>query len=225
MSRTIDETERIRRLWDRAAPRYDKSMGFFERVLFQGGREWVCSKAEGEVLEIAVGTGRNFPYYPQDIRLKGIDISEEMLTLARARATELGRDFDLRLGDAQALEFPDASFDTVVSTFSLCSIPDDGKAVAEARRVLRPGGRVLLIEHVRSPLLPVRAVQRMLDPLTVRLEGDHQLREPLDHLNAQKLEVERLERLKWGIVERAVARKRPSGASRTARRVSRSAQT
>jgi ubiquinone/menaquinone biosynthesis C-methylase UbiE len=202
-----DETERVRRLWDRAAPRYDKSMGFFERILFQGGREWVCSQAEGDVLEIAVGTGRNFSYYPDAIRLTGIDISEEMLTLARARAAELGREFDLRLGDAQSLDFSDASFDTVVSTFSLCSIPDDGKTVAEIRRVLRPGGRVLLIEHVRSPSRPVRAVQRLLDPLTVRFEGDHLLREPRDHLNAQEFEIERFERLKWGIVERAAARK------------------
>jgi ubiquinone/menaquinone biosynthesis C-methylase UbiE len=204
---TIDETERVRRLWERAAPRFDKSMGFFERVLFQGGREWVCSQAEGEVLEIAVGSGRNFPYYPADIRLTGIEISEGMLALARARAAELGRQFDLRLGDAQSLDFADASFDTVVCTFSLCSIPDDARAVAEARRVLRPGGRLLLIEHVRSPSRPVRAVQRLLDPLTVRFEGDHLLREPLDHLKTEAFEVERFERLKSGIVERAAARK------------------
>jgi ubiquinone/menaquinone biosynthesis C-methylase UbiE len=211
MSRqTIDETERVRRLWDRAAPRFDKSMGFFEGVLFQGGREWVCSQAEGDVLEIAVGTGRNFSYYPADIRLTGIEISEEMLSLARPRAAELGREFDLRLGDAQSLDFPDASFDTVVCTFSLCSIPDDAKAVAEAHRVLRPGGRLLLIEHVRSPSRPVRAVQRLLDPLTVRFEGDHLLREPLDHLRSQAFEVERFEHSKWGIVERAAARKAPA---------------
>jgi ubiquinone/menaquinone biosynthesis C-methylase UbiE len=208
MSRqTIDETERVRRLWDRAAPRYDKSMGFFERVLFQEGREWVCSKAEGDVLEIAVGTGRNFPFYPADIKLAGIEISHEMLDRARARAVELGLAVDLRLGDAQSLDFPDATFDTVVCTFSLCSIPDGREAVSEAHRVLRPGGRLLLIEHVRSPSLPIRAVQRLLDPLTVRFEGDHLLREPLEHLEAEAFEVERFERSKWGIVERAAARK------------------
>jgi ubiquinone/menaquinone biosynthesis C-methylase UbiE len=204
---TVDETERVRRLWDRAAPRYDKSMGFFERVLFEGGREWVCSQVEGDVLEIAVGTGRNFPYYPAGTRLTGIEISEEMLDLARTRAAELGREFDLQLGDAQSLDFPDASFDTVVCTFSLCSIPDDSEAVAETRRVLRPRGRLLLIEHVRSPSLLVRTVQRLLDPLAVRFEGDHLLREPLDHLKTNAFEVERFERLKWGIVERATARK------------------
>ena len=73
-----------------------------------------------------------------------------MLDIARRRAGELGRPVELRLGDAQALEFEDATFDTVVCTLSLCTIPDDRAAVAEVRRVLRPGGRFVLLEHVRS---------------------------------------------------------------------------
>ena len=199
------ETERVRRLWDKAAPRFDKSMGFFERILFEGGREWVCSQATGDVLEIAVGTGRNFPFYPRGVHLTGIEISEKMLEQARARARELSIDGDLRLGDAQALDFPDGKFDTVVCTFSLCSIPDDGAAVAEAKRVLRPGGQMLLIEHVRSPIRRVRVVQRMLDPLTVKFEGDHLAREPLGHLQREGFDIRQLERSKWGIVERVTA--------------------
>jgi SAM-dependent methyltransferase len=113
---------------------------------------------------------------------------------------------DLRLGDAQALEFPDEQFDTVVCTLSLCSIPDDRTAVAEATRVLRPGGRLLLLEHVRSPVTPVRIVQRILEPL-LRLQGDTLLREPLDHLSREGLNVESVERSKWGFVERVAARK------------------
>jgi ubiquinone/menaquinone biosynthesis C-methylase UbiE len=204
------ETERVRRIQDKTAPRYDRQISFFERVLFGDGRGWVCSQAEGEVLEIAAGTARNLPHYPSAIRLTAIELSPEMLAIARQRAEDLGHDADLREGDAQALEFADESFDTVVCTLGLCTIPDARQAVREVHRVLRPGGRFLLMEHVRSPSLPVRAVQRVLDPLAVRFEADHLLREPLEHLKAEGFEIERLERSKWGIVERVAARK-PGG--------------
>jgi len=201
------ETDRVRRVYEKEAHKYDREMRIFERLLFAGGREWVCSQAEGEVLEIAVGTGRNLPHYPEGVGLTGIELSPAMLEIARARARELGRDADLRVGDAQALDFPDECFDTVVCTLSLCTIPEDRAAVAEARRVLRPGGEFLLLEHVRSPVLPVRVGQRLLDPLFVRFEADHLLREPLDQLRAEGFEIERLERSKLGIVERVAARK------------------
>jgi ubiquinone/menaquinone biosynthesis C-methylase UbiE len=201
------ETERIRQIMDKLAPRYDRQMAFFEKILFGGGREWVCSQAHGEVLEIAVGTGRNLPYYPAGVRLTGIELSPAMLDVAKARANQLGRDVDLRLGDAQALPFPDESFDTVVCTLSLCSIPNVRKAVHEVRRVLRSGGHFLFLEHVRSPVLAVRAMQRVWDAFSVRLEGDHMLREPLDHLRAEGFDVLKLERSKLGIVERGAARK------------------
>jgi ubiquinone/menaquinone biosynthesis C-methylase UbiE len=201
------ETERVLRLYEKEAPKYDRQMRFFEWLLFGNGREWVCSQAEGEVLEIAVGTGRNLPYYPDGVRLSGVELSPAMLEIARTRARELGREIDLRVGDAQALEFPDESFDSVVCTLSLCTIPDDRAAVAEVRRVLRPGGRFLLLEHVRSPLLPIRTAERLLEPLMLRFEADHLTREPLDNLRAEGFAIERLERSKLGIVERVAARK------------------
>lgn len=205
--RETGETERVLRLYEKEAPKYDREMRIFDRLLFPGGREWVCAQASGEVLEIGIGTGRNLPHYPSDVRLTGVELSPSMLEIARARARQLGREVDLRVGDAQALEFSDESFDTVVCTLSLCTIPDDRTAVAEVRRVLRPGGRFLLLEHVRSPLLPVRLGQRLLEPLAVRFEADHLLREPLEHLRVEGFEVERVERLKLGIVERVAARK------------------
>ena len=162
---------------------------------------------QGEILEIAVGTGRNLPFYPKDARLTGIEPSPKMLAIARQRARELDIEGDLRVGDAQNLPFPDASFDTVVATLALCTIPDDGRAVAEAARILRPGGRLLLLEHVRSPLLPVRLLQGILNPLSVLLEHDHLLREPLHHIEDAGLLVERLECLRRGIAQRLVARK------------------
>jgi ubiquinone/menaquinone biosynthesis C-methylase UbiE len=108
------ETERVRRLMDKGAPRYDRQMNFFDRVLFAGGREWACSLAEGEVLEIAVGSGRNLEFYPEGVRLTAIEFSPEMLELAKKRAAELGREVDLRLGDAQDLDLADESFDTII---------------------------------------------------------------------------------------------------------------
>ena len=201
------ETERILGLYEREAHKYDREMRVCEKLLFGGGREWACSRAEGDVLEIAVGTGRNLPYYSHGVRLTGVELSPAMLEIARRRARELGRDADLRVGDAQALDFPDDRFDSVVCTLSLCTIPDDRAAVSEVRRVLRPGGRFLLLEHVRSPVLPARVVERLLEPLMLRFEGDHLLREPLDHLRAEGFDVERDERSKLGLVERVAARK------------------
>jgi ubiquinone/menaquinone biosynthesis C-methylase UbiE len=98
-------------------------MSFFERVLFDDGREWVCSRASDEVLEVAGGIGRNFIFYPQGVRLTGIDLSPAMLEIAHKRAGKLGLDADLKEGDAQQLPFPDAAFDSVVCTLSLCNIP------------------------------------------------------------------------------------------------------
>ena len=204
-------TEQVRRHYDDTAPRYNRQIALFERVLFGDGRSWVCSQAQGDVLEIAVGTGRNLRHYPDGVRLTGIELSQGMLELARREAAEVRPDADLRVGDAQALEFDDESFETVTCTLSLCTIPDDRRAVAEMWRVLRPGGRLLLLEHVRSPLLAVRAGQRVLEPLFLRLEHDHLTREPLDHVRAAGFAVERLERSKLGIVERVAARKRVRG--------------
>jgi len=201
------ETERTRRIYDRTAKRYDRQIGFFERILFGGGREWVCSRARGDTLELAFGTALNLPHYGADVRLSGVELSPEMVALAHRRQAELGREADLRVGDVQSLDFPDESFDTVVSTLTMCTIPEPRRAVNEAFRVLRPGGRFVALEHVRSPSRPVRAGQRLLNPLTTRLEADHLLREPLEYLTAAGFQIEELERAKWGIVERVAARK------------------
>jgi ubiquinone/menaquinone biosynthesis C-methylase UbiE len=201
------ETERVRRIWERLAPRYDKDIKLFEKLLFSGGREWVSSRTKGDVLEIAAGTGRNLEHYPPDVRLTSIDLSASMLDVARQRADQLGRQVDLRVGDAEALEFADGTFDTVVFTLALCSIPDDRAAISEAHRVLRPGGQLLLMEHVASPNWPVRLVQRLVNGIAVRTVGDHLVRDPLVHARALGFKIERVERLKWGIVERVAARK------------------
>ncbi len=200
-------TEQTRKLWDAYARRYDRDIKIFERILFAGARHWACSRARGDTLEIAMGTGRNLAWYPDDVRLTGIELSEQMLAVARERASHVRPDADVRLGDAQALDFADASFDTVVVTLGLCVVPDEVKAIAEVHRVLRPGGSFVAVEHVASPNTFVRAMQRLVEATTYRRTGDHQTRDPLPHVLRQGFVVEELERSKWGIVERLRARK------------------
>jgi ubiquinone/menaquinone biosynthesis C-methylase UbiE len=201
------ETNRVRAVQDKQAPKYDRQISFFERILFGDGRAWVCSQARGQVLELACGTARNLPFYGEDVELTGIELSPEMLAIGRQRAESLGHPADLRVGDVQTLEFPDQSFDTVTCTLGFCTIPDTRAAAAEAFRVLRPGGQLLLLEHVRSPNAIVRGAQRLLEPLAVRFEADHLLRDPVDYLPSVGFEIDQVQRSKWGIVERLRALK------------------
>lgn len=166
----LDETGRVRDLYDRMAPCYDAVITVPERMLLADGRQWACRQATGRVLEVAIGTGRNLGFYPPGIDLVGIDLSPPMLELARANASELPGRVELRVADAQSIPFDDVTFDTVVATLSLCSIPDDRRAVAEMARVL--------LDHVASPLPLIQRVQRLLDPVLVRCMGDHLLRQP-----------------------------------------------
>lgn len=198
-------TEGLREVWDRYAPRYDRDISFFERIQFSGGREWVCPQATGDVLEVAVGTGLNLPHYPANVRLTGLDLSPAMLDIARTRAAELGREIELREGDAQALPFPDASFDTVVCTLGLCGVPDECGAITEMHRVLKPGGKLLLLDHVGSHHWLVHFVQSLLEKFTVRMMGDYQTRRPLPLVEQAGFVVQRQERLKLGMVERVAA--------------------
>ncbi len=206
-----DPDESARRLWERYAPRYDRQIRVSERLLFPDGRAWACSQARGQVLEVAVGTGLNLPFYPAGSTLAGIDISPAMLAIARDRARVLGVDADLREASAGALPFADASFDTVVCTVSLCNIPDDRAAIAEMYRVLRPGGRLVLLDHVASDRRWVLAIERLLEPLTVRMNGDYLTRRQLPLVTEAGFTVTGSQRLKAGIIERLTAVRPPSG--------------
>ena len=196
------ETERVRAIFDRRGHALTPRDGGF---LFGDARRWLASRARGDTLEVGIGTGLTLAHYPPDVRLTGIDLSPVMLAAARARATALGRDVTLRMGNAMALEAADASVDTVVFCLVLCTVPYERGAILEAARVLRPGGRLLALEHVRSPHAVVRLVERLWEPIAVRQDGDHMLRDPLDHLAPAGLEIETLERSRLGLVERLVA--------------------
>lgn len=181
-------------------------MDWTDRALFGGEREFACAQAVGDVLEVAVGTGRNLPFYgPRVDSLTGIDLSPAMLAIAKDRARELGRDVDLRTGNAEALDFGDATFDTVVCTLSLCNIPDDRAAIAEMYRVLKPGGQLVLLDHVASHHWWMLVPQKLLEHVTLRTFGDYLTRRPLPLVEAQGFMVSHSQRSKLGWVERLVA--------------------
>lgn len=201
------ETDDSRRFWDDVAPRYDRAMRFLERFQFRGGREWVCSRARGDVLEVAVGTGLNLSLYPSGTRLTGVDLSPGMLAQARMRSAETGRPIELKEADAAALPFDDGGFDTVVSTLAMCAVPDEEAAILEMRRVLRPGGRLLLLDHIASNWWPIWAGQRLMEIYTIPHGGEHMTRRPRPIVERAGFVIEESERLKAGTVERIAARR------------------
>lgn len=211
MTAASDRTAKARRVWDQIAPSYDRQIAFFERVQFGGGREWLAARVQGRILEVAIGTGRSLPHYPPDATLTGVELSPAMLELAKQRAAGMGREVELRIGDAERLPFDEATFDTVVCALSLCTIPDPATAIAEMKRVLVPGGRLLLLDHVGSTWPPIRAAQWLLERITIRSAGEHFTRRQLPLVRAAGFEIVEAERLKAGTVERVFARKPSSG--------------
>lgn len=211
MSGSDVSSERWRRYWDKESAGYDRQMQMFERLLAPDSRAWVCSQASGKTLEVGIGTGLNLPFYPDDVNLTGIDFSPAMLQIARSRAEQLGRTADLREADALDLPFPDACFDTVVSTYALCAVPDENRAVSEMSRVLRPGGLLLLADHIEGGAWPTRLIQRIIEMVTVRFQGEHFLRRPLHQVRAEGFEIEQRQRFRLGLIERLAARKPVAG--------------
>ncbi|MGB3828774.1 MAG: class I SAM-dependent methyltransferase [Ornithinimicrobium sp.] len=189
------------RFWDRQAPTYDRKMTGVERRMFPQSRQWVCSRARGRTLEVGIGTGANLAHYPPDVELTGIDWSPAMLELARQRADTASQEVTLHQGDATALPFPNDAFDTVVCTFALCCIPDERAAISEALRVLRPGGRLLLADHVVSSRWWLRALQHVADVVSVPLHGEHFSRRPITTVRELGLTIEESARQRAGLIE------------------------
>jgi ubiquinone/menaquinone biosynthesis C-methylase UbiE len=142
--------------------------------------------ASGAVLEVGVGSGLNLRFYSSAsvTRLVGVDPSQELLSMARKRAEDLAFPVDLRCESAEALSLDDESFDTIVMTFTLCSIPEPLRALREMRRVLKAGGRLLFAEHGLSPDAGVRRWQERLNPVWSRLAGGCNLNRKIDALLA-----------------------------------------
>ena len=153
MSQSTLTTPDIRQAFDELAPDYDRRLWFDTHILgVRRLRRTLMHKARERILDVACGTGSNFQHFPVGSDVTGVDLSEGMLDVARSTAEDLGLNVDLRVMDAEALNFDDNSFDTVVSAISTCTFPNPVQALKEMKRVCRPDGRILLLEHGRSKL-------------------------------------------------------------------------
>jgi phosphatidylethanolamine/phosphatidyl-N-methylethanolamine N-methyltransferase len=177
-------TATTRRRYNRAARFYDANQVMMEWLLFRRLRAqfWRKAPAAGEILEIGVGTGINMPYYPPAAHTTAIDLSHRMLERASRRAGRLDVRVDLLEMDAQRLGFPDSAFDAVAATCVFCSVPDPIVGLREAWRVIRPGGQLLLLEHMRSAHAIPGRLMDLANPLMVRISGANINRRTMENL-------------------------------------------
>jgi ubiquinone/menaquinone biosynthesis C-methylase UbiE len=158
-------------VYDRVAGIYDLYTAPMEAFGGRRARQRLFGRARARVLELGIGTGLSLPSYPPGAELTGIDISPRMLARARRRAERMGLKADLEVADVERLPFPDGSFDTVTAACVFCSVGDPVRGLQEAARVTRPGGQVLLYEHVRPRNPVLGKLTDLVSPLTRRLFG------------------------------------------------------
>ena len=189
----------ISQKYDRFARWYDWVEGIPELLGVNRLRYRMLQRASGTVLEVAIGTGKNLPYYPRGCRIIGADASKEMLAIAQRRASRLWLDVSFSLAAAEALPFSDATFDTVVSSLSTCTFPDPVAALQEMARVCRPEGKVLLLEHGRSDREWLGRFQDRTADRHAKQFGCHWNRKSLDLVRRAGLKVNKGQRVFFGI--------------------------
>ena len=211
----ISETRREQERYDRQARWYDVAVAPLEALAFLGLRRRLWSAVDGSrrVLEIGVGTGRNFAYYPETSKAVALDLSPEMLKLAARKATRRRLGVDLVLADTQHLPFKDGVFDTVLATLVFCSVPDPVRGLAEAGRAARPQGQVVLLEHVRAENGVLGKAMDALNRLTSR-GGEYVNRDTAANLRKAGLTITHEERHRMGIVKLLRARPRAGAAAK-----------
>ncbi|MBI4267986.1 MAG: class I SAM-dependent methyltransferase [Chloroflexi bacterium] len=197
-------TEAVKRRYDRYAPFYDLIVGRFP------DRWWklLWSKVEGKkILEVGVGTGKSFLFYPPDAELTAVDFSTKMLARARAKAEKHNVHVRLQEMDIENLKFEDNAFDTVVASLVFCSAPHPVLALMEVKRVCKPGGKVVLLEHVLSQNRTVAGLMNLFNPLAFWLVGDNINRRTVQDVVDSGLVVEEVTKLGAGIFKLIEARK------------------
>ena len=174
--------------YDRISLIYDMMEAPVERFLFRKWRRAVLSDLSGNVLEVGVGTGKNLEYYSKGCKVTAIDISPKMLEHAKKRAQGMDN-ISLMVMDAEKLTFADNSFDYVITTFVLCSIPDPVVALREMRRVCKPDGLVINLEHMRSSNRILTFLENILNPISVFFMGVNLNRMTVENIRKAGLEV------------------------------------
>jgi ubiquinone/menaquinone biosynthesis C-methylase UbiE len=184
---------------------YDSAMAPLEWFGLRDCRRKVVADAHGLVLEIGIGTGLNLPWYPNVRGLIGLDPDLVMLQKAAQRSGIPATPVSLLCGSAEHLPFPDATFDTVISTLVFCTIPDPVKGFGEIRRVLKSSGKFLLLEHVRAKSQTLARFQDSLTPLWSRIAGGCHLNRPtLEWAQAAGFSVQHVQKTLNGSFVRAV---------------------
>jgi phosphatidylethanolamine/phosphatidyl-N-methylethanolamine N-methyltransferase len=204
----MSETKQAQRRYDRLAPVYDVMEAGVEWLAFERWRQQLWQKVEGKrVLEVGVGTGKNFPHHREHLMVAGIDLSSKMLSRAQPRLRESPGAVSLLQMDAERLAFAAEVFDAAVATFVFCSVPIPVAGLQELARVVRRAGQVLLLEHVRIDRPVIGTVMDVLDPLVVRVMGAHIARQTVNNVERAGLDIASVTSLAPGdLVKLIVAR-------------------
>ncbi len=191
-----------KKCYDRIAPFFDLLEAPMEGLLLRPWRQRLWAKVSGHhILEVGVGTGKNFEFYPKSARVTAIDFSPRMLKQAELTKTRKAVPVELALMDVQSLAYADNSFDTIVSTCVFCSVPLPNKGLKELYRVCKPGGQILLLEHVLSSKPLLATIMNFLDPLVVRLVGAHINRDTVKNVKACSFSSVRIDKDSGDIIE------------------------
>ncbi|MBR9699349.1 class I SAM-dependent methyltransferase [Candidatus Woesearchaeota archaeon] len=183
------ETEITRKRYDRYSFFYNFLERPFELLLFRKWRRKILPPLRGRILEVGVGTGKNLQYYVNPVRITGIDLSKRMLRKAKGIANRFALKDNLLQMDAQKMSFKDNSFDTVLCTFVLCSVPDPIKALKEMKRVCKPKGKIVMIEHVLSKNILIKIYQHLHNPFTRFIFGFNVNRDTISNIQRSGLTI------------------------------------